>query len=126
MNTEPDSPITLQEACKLYPGSSFKVATLKAAYDKGMLDIFLLGRRYHTTRAAMDQWVKRCREDARRRGCTSTASENNGLSEMDQVSSARAALSRSRCSLSVRRKAGGGNANRKIGGGNARCNITSP
>ena len=93
MECDADNPITLQEACKLYPGSSFKVATLKAAYDKGMLDIFFLGRRYHTTRAAMDRWVKRCQDAGRRPDCTSMESAANGSSETDRISSAQAALS---------------------------------
>jgi hypothetical protein len=72
------APITLEEACKLYPQASFKVATLLAAADKGALHIFKLGRRYHTTAAAMDAWVERCQERSRRPDSTWTASVVSG------------------------------------------------
>lgn len=85
-----DTPLTLEEACKLYPGSSFKVATLRAAADKGLLEIFLLGRRYHTTRIAMDEWVQRCRVKQGGQGFTWTGTEKHGSSATDTVSSARA------------------------------------
>ncbi len=88
-----DDPITLEQACTLYPNASFKVATLRAEADRGRLGIFLLGRRYHTTRAAMNQWVQRCQEDARRQGFISMRSENSGLSETERASSAQVALS---------------------------------
>src|SRR3989304_2916272 len=94
-----DSPITLDVACELYPQASFKVATLRAAADRGELHIFRLGRRYHTTPAAMSAWVKRCQDAARLHGFTSTQSESSGLSETDRVSSAQAALSQTVAAL---------------------------
>jgi hypothetical protein len=71
-------PITLEDACAMYPRASFKISTLRSAAAKGHLDIFLLGRRYHTTPAAMDEWVRRCQENARRPASTSIESEDNG------------------------------------------------
>jgi hypothetical protein len=88
-----DPPITLQEACKLYPRASFKVATLRAASGRGELHIFLLGRRYHTTESAMREWVRKCQDAVRRQGSTLTDPESSGLSETDRASSAQAALS---------------------------------
>ncbi len=93
LEREKDSPITLEAACCLYPGAKFNISTLRAAADRGHLDIFKLGRRYHTTPAAMQQWVQRCQEDARRPGSISTPSGNSGLSETERASSALAALS---------------------------------
>jgi hypothetical protein len=87
-----DPPITLQEACKLYPRASFKVATLRAASGRGELHIFLLGRRYHTTESAMREWVRKCQDAVRRQDCISTGSEASGLSETDRALSAQAAL----------------------------------
>lgn len=97
--TDANNPITLEVACGLYPQASFKVATLRAAADRGELVIFRLGRRYHTTPAAMDAWVKKCRDAARLHACTSTESEASGLSETDRISSAQAALSQTVAAL---------------------------
>lgn len=110
-----DDPITLDIACSLYPQASFKVATLRAAADRGELTIFRLGRRYHTTAAAMDAWVRKCQDAARLHVSTSTASEASGLSETDRISSAQAALSQTVSAL----KAGlphisGRNTNRSV------------
>jgi hypothetical protein len=88
-----DSPITLEEACKLYPGASYRVSTLRAAADRDELVIFLLGRRYHTTPADMADWVARCREKSPRLVSISTALENSGSSETEEISSAQAAAS---------------------------------
>lgn len=88
-----DDPITLDLACALYPQASLRVPTLRAAADRGELLIFRLGRRYHTTPAAMDAWVKKCQDAARLLACTSMESEPSGLSETDRISSAQAALS---------------------------------
>lgn len=94
-----DAPITLDVACALYPQASFKVATLRAAADRGELVIFRLGRRYHTTAAAMDVWVRKCQDAARHRASTSTEDETSGLSETDRISSAQAALSQTVAAL---------------------------
>ncbi len=109
-------PITLDAACSLYPQASFKVATLRAAADRGELHIFRLGRRYHTTAAAMDAWVRKCQDAAQRPASTSTENEDSGLSETDRISSAQAALSLTLAGL----KAGlprisGRNTNRRVG-----------
>jgi hypothetical protein len=86
-----DSPITLDEACRLFPQARLKVSTLRTAADKGELVIFKLGRQYHTTPADMDEWVKRCRDEGSRRAYGSISAEANGSSETDQRSSAQAA-----------------------------------
>jgi hypothetical protein len=90
--TDDDQPITLEEACRLYPGASVTVSALRAAAGRGDLLTFLLGRRSHTTRASMHEWVLKCQERKRRRAYTSTRAESSGLSETDRASSARAAL----------------------------------
>ena len=95
-----DRPLTLQEAADLY---RLKISTLRAEASRGRLDIFRLGRRDYTTLESLKTMVRKCQEDARRRASTSTPDENNGLSETEQASSARAALSMSvqalRCGL---------------------------
>jgi hypothetical protein len=88
-----DSPITLSEACRLFPRAGLKVSTLRTAADKGELVIFKLGRQYHTTPADMDEWVKRCRDEGRRRAYGSTDDASNGSSETEELSSAQAAAS---------------------------------
>lgn len=111
-----DAPITLDVACELYPQASFKVATLRAAADRGELVIFRLGRRYHTTQAAMHAWVKKCQDAARHRACISTESETSGLSETDRISSAQAALSQTVAALkSGLPRISGKNTNRRVG-----------
>jgi hypothetical protein len=86
-----DSPITLDEACRLFPQARLKVSTLRTAADKGELVIFKLGRQYHTTPADMDEWVKRCRDEGSRRAYGSISAEVNGSSETELRSSAQAA-----------------------------------
>lgn len=88
-----NEPLALKEACELYPRSRFTVSTLRAEAARGRLDIFRIGKRDYTTPAAMRAMVKKCQDAARLRASTSTQDESNGLSETDQVSSARAALS---------------------------------
>jgi hypothetical protein len=88
----PDDPITLAEACRLYPGSRFKTATLKSAAEKGLLVIFRLGRSLHTTKASMDEWVRKCQDAGRRRGSISTEPGISGLSETERASIALDAL----------------------------------
>lgn len=86
-------PITLAEACELYPRSKFKVSTLRAEAGRGRLDIFRIGKRDYTTPAAMREMIRKCQDAARHRASTSTQDGNSGLSETDRASSARAALS---------------------------------
>jgi len=110
-----DDPITLQEACALYPAASFKVATLRAEAERGRLDIFMLGRRYHTTPAAMREWVRRCQDAAPRPGFTSIPGAASGLSETDRASSAQAALNQTVIMLkSGSQNISGKNTNRSV------------
>jgi hypothetical protein len=45
LRLEDDEPITLAEACKLFPRSKLTVSTLRAEADRKRLDIFRLGKR---------------------------------------------------------------------------------
>lgn len=111
-----DFPITLEEACRLYPGAAFKVSTLKAAASRGNLGIFLLGRRYHTTKASMDEWVRKCQDGQRERGCTWTQSEKSGSSGTADASTALAALKQSTQRLKGNsRTTSEGSTNRRVG-----------
>src|SRR5262245_46982777 len=92
--TAAEQPITLAEACKLYPRARIKVSTLRTAADRGELHIFMIGNRWHTTQQAMENWVRVCREKSCHRGFTSTEPAMNGLYETDKASTARAALKR--------------------------------
>jgi len=87
-----NEPITLAEACEIFPRAKLTISTLRAEADRGHLDIFRLGKRDYTTVRSMRAMVSKCQEESRRRGCISTQNVDNGLSEMAQVSSARAAL----------------------------------
>lgn len=87
-----DEPITLADACALYPRAKLTVSTLRAEAGRGRLDIFRLGRRDYTTADAMREMIRRCRAADRRRVSTSTPDEGNGLSETARASSAQAAL----------------------------------
>jgi len=94
-----DEPITLEDACALYPKARLKVSTLRAEAARGRLDIFRLGRRDYTTPAAMRQMVRKCQDAARPHASTSIQGEDNGLSETDQISSAQAALNQTVAAL---------------------------
>lgn len=99
MSTQVTSEIlTLREACALY-GDKFTVSTLRAEAARGRLDIFRLGKRDYTTREAMQEMVKRCQDEGRRRVSTSMQDEASGLSETDHASSAQAALNLSVAAL---------------------------
>jgi hypothetical protein len=87
-----DEPITLAEACQLYPRAKLTISTLRAEAARGRLDIFRIGRRDHTTPQAMREMVARCRAEDYRRDFTSIRHAGNGLSETARISSARAAL----------------------------------
>ena len=87
-----EHPITLDEACKLYPRAHLKVSTLRAEHARGRLDIFRLGRRDYTTPRAMRAMVTACQEDARPRASTSIDRVDNGLSATARASSALASL----------------------------------
>ena len=91
-DTREDDPITLAEACAIYPRSRLTVSTLRGEAARGRLDIFRLGKRDYTTLKSMREMVRKCQEDGRRRASTSTQQGANGSSETARASSARAAL----------------------------------
>ena len=87
-----DEPITLGEACELYPRSRLTKSTLRAEAARGRLTIFRIGKRDYTTVAFMRDMVRRCQDEDYRRNSISTRQEASGLSEMDNALSAQAAL----------------------------------
>ena len=87
-----DDPISLKDACALYPCAKFTVSTLRAEAARGRLAIFRMGKRDYTTPAEMKEMVRKCRDAARLRASTLTRNESSGQSETERVSSARAAL----------------------------------
>jgi hypothetical protein len=89
-----DDPITLAEACKLFPHAKLTVSTLRAEAARGRLDIFRIGKRDYTTPSAMRDMVNLCRAADHRRACISTKTEASGLSETVRTESAQAALNR--------------------------------
>jgi hypothetical protein len=70
----------------------FTVATLRAEAVRGRLTIYKIGKQYWTTRSDIRAMVKACRVDLKARSSVSTQNGEIGLSEMDHISSARAAL----------------------------------
>ena len=87
-----DEPITLAEACELYPRSRLTKSTLRAEAARGRLTIFRIGKRDYTTVAFMRDMVRRCQDEDYRRDSISIRQEANGLSETDNTLSAQAAL----------------------------------
>ena|SRR5215472_13647061 len=87
-----DEPITLAEACELYPRSRLTKSTLRAEAARGRLTIFRMGKRDYTTVAFMRDMVRRCQDEDYRRDSISTPQDASGLSEMDNALSAQAAL----------------------------------
>ena len=85
---EDDEPITLKEACLLFPRSKLTVCTLRAEAARGRLDIFRLGKRDCTTPKAMREMVEKCRAAENRRDFTLIRGGNSGLSETERASSA--------------------------------------
>jgi len=73
-----DDPITLKEACNLFPRAHLTPSALRAERDRGRLNIFRLGRRHYTTEADMRAMVKSSKESSRRRVSTSTTNADNG------------------------------------------------
>ena len=85
-----DEPITLAEACKLFPRAKLTPSTLRAeAYKRKRLKIFGMGKRDYTTLRSMREMVRRCQEGDHRRG--STPREVN-RSSTERLASAQAAL----------------------------------
>ena len=97
--TDDDDPIPLREACALWPEAKLTLSTLRAEAARGRLDIFRLGKRDYTTRKSMKGMVRRCRDEDRRRGSTSTHDASNGSSETERAMSAQAALSQTVAAL---------------------------
>jgi hypothetical protein len=62
-----DDPITLREACKLFPLAHLTVSTLRAEADRDRLTIFPIGRRDYTTLRSMREMVQLCRQADKRR-----------------------------------------------------------
>lgn len=86
-----DDPITLAEACKLFPRAHLTASTLRAERDRGRLNIFRLGRRDYTTEADMREMVKSSKDESSRR--VSTTNANNGeqarsIAALTQITSA--------------------------------------
>jgi hypothetical protein len=91
LHLDDDEPITLAEACKLFPRAKLTVWTLRAEAQRGRLDIFRLGKRDCTTPASLREMVKRCQEENRRRASTSMSRATSGSSAMERTHAALAA-----------------------------------
>lgn len=87
-----NEPITLAEACEIFPHAKLTISTLRAEANRGHLDIFRPGKRDYTTLRSMREMVIKCQDESRRRGSTSTQIAGNGLSETVRTSSALDAL----------------------------------
>jgi hypothetical protein len=98
-NIGDDEPITLAEACELFPRAKLTASTLRAEAARGRLSIFRLGKRDYTTLESMREMVRKCQDAARLRDSTSTRSASSGLSETAQASSAQAALKQTLAAL---------------------------
>lgn len=88
-----DDPVTLKEACEIVFRNTCTVSTLRAAADRGTLEVSRIGKRLYTTLAAARELYAKCRVEKRRQGFTLIRSVSNGSSETDRASSAQAALS---------------------------------
>jgi hypothetical protein len=85
-----DEPITLAEACKLFPRAKLTPSTLRAEANKRKrLKIFGLGKRDYTTLRLTREWVRRCQEEDHR--SIPSTREVNG-SSTERLASAQAAL----------------------------------
>lgn len=91
LETAAESPITLADACAAIFGGKIKPSTLRAEAARGNLTIFRIGRRDFTTADAVREMVQKCRVVRQDRDFTLTQGGSSGLSEMERVSSARAA-----------------------------------
>jgi hypothetical protein len=90
--TDDDEPITLAEACQLYPRAKLTISTLRAEAARGRLDIFRLGKRDYTTPAAMREMVRKCQDAGRHRASILTQNVSNESSATARALSAQAAL----------------------------------
>lgn len=87
-----DAPITLAEACELVFRGTMTPATLRAEAARGRLVIFKIGKRHYTTRAHVREMIELCRVEPKDQDSTWTGNDPNGLSEMERISNAQAAL----------------------------------
>lgn len=67
-----DDPITLREACKLFPLAQLTVSTLRAEARRDRLTIFSIGKRDYTTMRAMREMVSKCQQTDRRKPISTT------------------------------------------------------
>lgn len=87
-----DDPVTLKEACQIVYRDKVTPATLIAEARRGRLRINKVGKRYFTTLREVRELKDRCPAVQEAPAFTSTLSANNGPSEMERISIARAAL----------------------------------
>src|SRR5215469_7252851 len=87
-----EEPITLAEACQIFPRAKLTPSTLRAEATRGRLGIFRLGKRDYTTPGAMRAMVQRCQEDDYRRDSISIRSGKSGSSVTGHATSARASI----------------------------------
>jgi hypothetical protein len=73
-----DDPITLAEACKLFPRAKFTPSTLRAERKRERLEIFGIGRRDYTTLRSMREMVRLCQQADKRRKSTSIKNDASG------------------------------------------------
>ena len=84
-----DDPITLAEACKLFPRAHFTPSTLRAERDRKRLNIFRLGRRDYTTEADMRAMVRSSRDASSPRVYTADNGEQaRSAAALSQITSA--------------------------------------
>jgi hypothetical protein len=62
-----DDPITLREACALFPRAHLTVSTLRAEARRDRLMIFPIGKRHYTTLRSMREMVSKCQQTDSRR-----------------------------------------------------------
>jgi hypothetical protein len=71
-----DDPITLREACQLFPQAHLTVSTLRAEHKRCRLMIFRMGKRDYTTLRSVREMVQLCQQaDKRRKPIPSSATE---------------------------------------------------
>lgn len=87
-----DAPMTLAEAAQTVLRGVVKVATLRAAVERGDLTIERLGRVHVVTPRAIRDWRERCRAPAKAPASMPIGGEASGSSAMDLRSVEQAAL----------------------------------
>ena len=93
MTPAEDDPVTLQEAVDIVYRGKIAVSTLRLEADRKNVHIFKVGRRWFTTLRSVREMKDRCPGNQKALASTSIENAVSGLSEMDRVSSALAALS---------------------------------